>query len=314
MLFFGTTVDGIQMGLCFAIIALGMYISFTILDFPDLSVDGTFPLGGVVSTVLMLRLGVPPLAAILLAFIVGAAAGAITGTLHVKFGISKILSGIIVMTALMSVNLSLTRFLSKNGYTITIFSYGSEGLTGIFNGKLSELFGVQNRDYMVILMLLVIVIILKLLVDIFMKTKLGFMLRATGANEKVVTSLGKNVGYYKILGIAVSNGLVAVAGAVYSQLFRSYDNTSGSGKVVLALASVIIGMAVFSNIRFFKDTTSVIFGAVIYSLCLNYLVLIDKNGIYLKLLNALLFAIILIFNDKISALFKKSRAKREGSV
>lgn len=314
MLFFETTIDGIQMGLCFAVIALGMYISFTILDFPDLSVDGTFPLGGVISTVMMLRLGIPPLLAIILAFFVGAAAGAITGTLHVKFGITKILSGIIVMTALLSINLALTQLLSKNGYTTTIFSYGSEGLTGIFNGKLSELFGKQNRDYMVILILLVIVILVKLVLDLFMKTKLGFIIRATGANEKVVTSLGKNVGYYKILGIALSNGFVAVSGAMYSQLFKSYDNTSGSGKVVLALASVIIGMAVFSHIKIFKDTTAVILGAIIYSLCLNYLVLIDTNGIYLKLLNALLFAVILIFNDKITTIFKKSRKKKEESL
>ena len=91
-----------------------------------------------------------------------------------------------------------------------------------------------------------------------------------------------------------------------------YDNNSGSGKVVLALASVIIGMAVFSNIKFIKDTTAVIFGAIIYSLCLNYLVLVDTNGIYLKLLNAVLFTLILIFNEKISAFLAKRTMRKAG--
>lgn len=309
MLFWGTTLDGLQMGLCFAIISLGVYISYSILDFPDLSVDGTFPLGGVVGTVFMLRLGIPPLVAIILAFFVGMAAGAVTGVLHVKFKISKLLSGIIVMTALLSVNLALTKLLTKNGYTTTIFSYRSENLEGIFSGKAVEIFGKEGKSYMTILFLVIIVVIMKIIVDVFLKTKAGYMLRATGDNERLVITLSKDAGIYKIFGISIANGFVAAAGAIYSQLFMSYDNTSGSGKVVLALASVIIGLSVFSGIRFIKDTTAVIFGSVIYSLCLYYIVLVDKDGIYLKLLNAVLFALILIFNDKITAFLSKKKAK-----
>lgn len=312
MLFLGTTIDGLQMGLCFAILALGVYISYSILNFADLSVDGTFPLGGVVSTVLMLRLGMPPLLAILFAFLAGMLAGALTGILHVKFRITKLLSGIIVMTALLSVTLALTKLLTRNGYTTTIFSYRSENLRGIFNGRLVELFGKEGKDFMVLLLLLAIVIFFKVALDLLLKTKFGYMLRATGDNEKLVISLGQDVGFYKITGIALANGFVAVSGAVYAQLFMSYDNTSGSGKVVLALASVIIGMAVFAHLSFFRETTAVILGAIIYSLCLNYLVLIDQNGIYLKLLNAVLFALILIFNEKITAFFAKRRAPLGG--
>ena len=102
MLFFSTTIDGLQMGLCYAVLALGVYISYSILDFPDLSVDGTFPLGGVCCTIFMLKLGMPALPAVLLSFFAGLAAGALTGVLHVKFNISKLLSGIIVMTGLLS--------------------------------------------------------------------------------------------------------------------------------------------------------------------------------------------------------------------
>ena len=313
MLFFATTIDGLQMGLCFAVLALGVYISYSILDFPDLSVDGTFPLGGVICTILMLKLGIPALPAILLSFFAGLAAGAITGILHVKFNITKLLSGIIVMTALLSVTLALTKLLTRTGFTTTIFSFRSENLSGIFGGKLVELLGSQNRDYMMLIIELVFVIAIKLIIDLFLKTKLGYMLRATGDNEMLVISLGKDSGTYKILGLALANGFVAMSGALYSNLFSQYDNSCGSGKVVMALASVIIGMAVFSKIRFVADTTAVIFGAVIYSLCLNYLVLVDTNGIYLKLLNAVMFALILIFNDKTSNLVSKHSKLKGGT-
>ena len=311
MLFFATTIDGLQMGLCFAVLALGVYISYSILDFPDLSVDGTFPLGGVCCTVLMLKLGIPALIAVFLSFFAGLIAGAVTGMLHVKFNISKLLSGIIVMTALLSVTLALTKLLTRTGFTTTIFSFRSENLTGIFSGKTAALLGNANRDYMIILIELIFVIAVKVIIDLFLKTKLGYMLKATGDNEILVASLGKDNGAYKILGIALANGFSAMSGALYANLYSQYDNSCGSGKVVMALASVIIGMAVFSKIRFIADTSAVILGAVIYSLCLNYLVLVDTNGIYLKLLNAVMFALILIFNEK-TAFFtaKHSKLKR----
>ncbi len=313
MLFYATTIDGLQMGLCFAVLALGIYISYSILDFPDLSVDGTFPLGGVCCTLFMLRLGLPPVAATVLSFAVGFAAGCVTGVLHVRFKISKLLSGIIVMTGLLSVTLALTKLLTKNGQTTTIFSFRSENITGLFGGKLLANMSADARDYAILGILLVAALLVKLLLDIFMKTYLGYMLKATGNNEQLVVSLGRDVGRYKILGLALGNGFVAVSGALYANLYAQYDNTCGTGKMVLALASVIIGLTLFSRLRIVKDTTAVIFGAIIYSLALNYLVLVDSNGIYLKLLNAVLFAAILIFNEKTSALFAK-RAKVKGGA
>ena len=309
MLLYGTALSGIQMGLCYSVLALGLYISYTVLDFPDLSVDGTFPLGGVVCTILMLRLGFPPAAAVVLSSVAGIIAGAVTGFLHVRCRISKLLSGIIVMTALLSVNLALTKLLTKNGYTTTIFSYKSENLTGLFGGRLANLFGKAGKDYMTIAILLVFVIAVKLAIDLFMKTKLGYMLRSTGENERLVVCMGKDPGRYKILGIAAANGLVAMSGGLYCQLFSSYDNNSGSGKVVLALASVIIGLALFSQVRRVKDTTAVIVGALIYGLLLNFLALADREGIYLKLLNAVMFALILIFNDRLTAIGLRRKIK-----
>ena len=128
MLFFSTTIDGLQMGLVFAVLALGVYISYSILDFPDLSVDGTFPLGGVVCTILMLKLGLNPILATILTFFSGFIAGTITGVLHVKFKITKLLAGIIVMTALLSVTLALTMLLTKTGQTTTIFSFADASI------------------------------------------------------------------------------------------------------------------------------------------------------------------------------------------
>ena len=313
MLFYSTTLDGLQMGLCFAVLSLGMYISYAILDFPDLTVDSTFPLGGVCCTILMLRLGVPALPAILLSFVAGFAAGAVTGFLHVKCRISKLLSAIIVMTGLLSVTLALTALLSRNGQTTTIFSFRSENLVGLFNAEWIKAVPAAYREYAYLAILAVIVLVVKGLLDLFLKTKLGYMLRATGNNESLVVSLGKDVGVYKIFGLALANGIVAVSGALYANLYMQYDNTSGSGKVVLSLASVIIGLAVFARIPRLKDTTAVIFGALVYSLCLNYLSIVDRNGIYLKLLNALLFALILVCNEKLSALRAHSLSRKGAS-
>lgn len=306
MLFLNTTVDGLQLGLCYAIIALGMYIAYSVLDFPDLTTDGTFPLGGVVGTILIYNAHLHPLLALLGAFIAGMAMGALTGLLHVKFGISKLLSGIIVMTGLMSVTLALTTVLTGNGFTTTNFSYTAYGFGGVFNsadgGILSE--------GAVIAILAVLVVAVKLLLDVFFKTKAGFMLTATGNNETLITYLGKDAGFYKVLGLAIANGLVAFGGGLYAQLTMNYDNTSGTGKVVLSLASVIIGLAIFSKAKWVKDTTAVIVGAVIYSLCLNYFTIIDQNGTFLKIMNAACFAVILIVNNQL----KKNRIKSKKAV
>lgn len=303
-LFLNTTLDGLGLGLCFAVLALGVYISYSILDFPDLSVDGTFPLGGVVATIILYRTPLPPVVALLLAFVAGAAAGAVTGFLHVKCKITPLLSAIIVMTALLSVTLALTQLLN-NGLTTTTFSYIGKDVPSLFD------LGLHGRaaDLATIGILCGILILLKLLVDLFLGTRLGYMLRASGSNSRVVVALGRDAGHYKLLGLSLANGLSGLSGGIYAQYSMNYDNTCGSGKVVLALASVIMGLALFSRIRFVKNTTAVALGALLYSLCLNYLVLVDTNGIYLKLLNAVLFALILVGNRQISRLLDRIKTK-----
>ncbi len=298
MFFFNTTLDGLQFGLCYAILAIGLYISYSILDFPDLSVDGIFPFGGIIGTIAMYSWGLHPIFAIILSCIAGMAAGAVTGLLHVKCHISKLLCGIIVMTGFASITLALTMVLTGTGYTQVLFPYGANGVQGLFNGPITQGMTNTQRKLYNIAVLAVIVLVVKIMIDLFLKTKMGFMLRATGNNEQMVVSLGKDPGNYKILGLSLADGLVGISGCLYAQMMQTYDNTCGAGKVVIALVAVILGVTLFGNIRFMKGTTACIIGAIIYSLALYYFTILDSNGIYLKLFNAVFFVIVLIVSEK----------------
>lgn len=286
-----------QQGLCYAMVALGVYITYKILDFPDLTVDGAFPLGAVISVQLILG-GMNFFLATIIAMLAGGVAGLITGILHVKFKISNLLSGILSMTALASIN----KAFSNN---MSLISYGTE--TSIRNNAFVSLFA-SHYELGMIIILAFAVIIIKLLMDLFLKTKTGFMLRAVGNNEQMCTSLGNNSGNYKILGLIIADGLVALGGALYSQTMNYYDSTSGVGMVVLALASVIIGCAMFRKVTFVKGTTAVIIGAIVYTACLNIIILIGVPTTYLKLSMAILFAIILVLNNFV--LNKGARKKK----
>ena len=293
----------LQQGLCYAIVALGVYISYKILNFPDLTVDSSFPLGGVVC-IGLIQAGCPFIIAIIVAFIAGSLAGFITGIIHVKFKISPLLSGIITMTALLSIN----RAFSKGR---TLIPYGDK--TTLFNNDFTKLFG-NNLSLLAlanIIILVVIVIVIKLLMDLFFKTKSGFMLRAVGDNEQMSIALGSNSGFYKVLGLCLANGLVALAGAIFGQYMNYFDNTSGTGMVVIALASVIIGTAIFKNARIIKGTTSAIIGALIYTSALNIVIALGVPTTYLKLFMALAFLVILVLNTFI---FSKEKKSKKGGV
>ena len=293
----------IQQGLCYAIVALGVYISYKILNFPDLTVDSSFPLGGVVC-IGLIQLGCPFIVAIIAAFVAGALAGFITGFLHVKFKITPLLSGIITMTALLSINLAIS-----NGKVL--IPYGDK--TTLFNNAFTNLFGNDITMMAVanIIILVVIVALIKIIMDLFFKTKNGFMLRAVGDNEQMSIAMGSNSGFYKIFGLCLANGLVALAGSIYSQYMNYYDNTSGTGMVVIALASVIIGTALFKNVRFMKGTTAAIIGALIYTAVLNLIIALGVPTFYLKLVMAVAFLIILVLNTYV---FSKQKKNKKGGV
>ena len=203
----------INEGLIYALMALGVYITYSILDFPDLSVDSTFPLGAAVTATLILA-GVPPFLTLPLAFAAGALAGAVTGIIHVKLGIRDLLSGIIVMTGLYSINLAIT----GNKANLPIFSQDT-----IFENAWISGLPPALADYSTPLILLLIVLVVKLLLDLYLETRSGYLLRAAGDNETLVTSLAKDKGRVKLLGLALANGLTALSGAVYCQQKGFFD-------------------------------------------------------------------------------------------
>jgi putative ABC transport system permease protein len=273
----------LEQGLIYGIMALGVYITYKILDFPDLSVDGTFPLGAAV-TAALIKAGVNPYLTLPIAFAAGLAAGICTGLIHVKFKVRDLLSGIIVMTGLYTVNL----FIAGTN-NVPLFSTDT-----IFrNEMLSGFFGENIPQWLDIVIILIIVLICKVLLDLYMKTQSGYLLRAVGDNDVIVTALAKDKGNVKILGLAIANGLVALSGCVFAQQSRVFDISMGTGALVIGLASVIIGLSFFRRLSFVKTTTAVIVGSIFYKACVA-LALKFAGATATKLITAVLFLLILI--------------------
>lgn len=276
---FLTTLPGtLEQGLIYAVLALGVMVTYTILDFPDLSVDGSFPLGGAVSTALLLR-GAPPLAALGAALLSGAAAGLMTGLIHVKLKIRDLFSGIITMTALYSVNLRIaggSSLLSIPRGTPTLFRH-------------NPLAAFLPERAAVLLIALFIVLLMKVLLDLFLKTRAGFLLRAAGDNEAVVTALARDRGNVRILGLMIANALVALSGAVVCQQQRLFEVSMGTGAIVMGLASVIIGTNLFRRLEWVRGTSAVIAGALLYKLCVAFALACGLKPGDLRLITAALF-------------------------
>ncbi|NLL01202.1 MAG: ABC transporter permease [Clostridiales bacterium] len=284
-----TIIIGIfEEGLAYAVLALGIYITYKILDFPDLSVDGTFPLGGAM-TALLITAGVNPVLTLLLSFLTGAIAGIVTGIIHVKFKVRDLLSGIIVMTALYSINLRIA-----GSANVAIYSKES-----IFdNAFLNDLIPEGFRPYLVLAILLIIVVIMKVLLDQYLKTKSGYLLRAVGDNESVVTSLAKDKGVMKIIGLAIANAFVALAGGLFAQKNGYFDITIGTGALVTGVASVIIGTNLFRKLTFMKSTSAVVIGSILYKACVQMAISFGLRAQDQKLITSILFLIILITSNE----------------
>ena len=250
----------LEQGLIYAILALGVYITYKILDFPDLTVDGSFPLGAAVTAALITR-GMNPYLTLPVSFLAGVLAGVCTGLIHVKCKVRDLLSGIIMMTALWTVNLYIA-----GTANVPLFSRDS-----IFkNDFLIEIIPESMKSYVTLIIVLILAVVCKIILDLYMNTKSGYLLRAVGDNETVVTALAKDQGNVKILGLAIANGLVALSGSIFCQEQRVFEISSGTGAIVIGLASVIIGTSLFKNVSFMKATTAVLIGSVIYKACLNH--------------------------------------------
>lgn len=296
----------LEEGFKYAILALGVYLTYSILDFPDLSVDGTMPLGAIVSCVLILH-GINPWLSLCIAFVCGLAAGCVTGVLHIKLKLEPLLSGILVYTALLSINLVLIKIGTGGQSIASIFGKNTIFNSGAANILPQNAGGINVRKLIV---LAIFVVILKIIIDLYLKTKSGMLLRATGSNQQYVVMLAKNPGMSKILGLAIGNGLAAVSGAVIAQSTETANTTMGVGMVVFGLSSVIIGLSVFKRIGFMKATTMVIFGTVIYKACLQIAVVIGLPSEYNKLLMAVLFVLALVFSGTLKEKIGKRREKR----
>lgn len=281
----------LEQGLIFGIVALGVYITYKILDFPDLSVDGSFPLGAGVSA-LCLTLGINPFLSIILAFIAGALGGFLTGILHVKFNIPNLLSGILVMLALYSITLRVM----GNKPNIPLY-----GVNTVFVDKIPPL-----------VIIAIFAVICKILLDLFLKTKLGFMLISSGDNPQLVTSLGVDKGFVITIGLMISNGLVALGGALLAQHQGFMDMSMGTGTIVVGLASIILGTSLFKKVTIIKATTITIIGAILYKLIIGIAMFLNLATSDLKLVTALIVIIALVINNANFSFKKKATTPTGG--
>ncbi len=291
--FFGA----LESGLIYALMALGVLISFRILDFPDLTADGSFPLGGAVAGVAIVA-GLNPW----LACLFGMMAGTMTAWLHVKLGILHLLAGILMMTALYSINL---RIMNAPNLPLlgqpTVFTPFIEGGNG-FWVRVAVVAGV--------------VLVVKLILDWFFSTETGLAMRATGSNLRMAQAQGINTPWVIILGMAISNGLIALSGALFVQTQGFADVSMGIGTIVIGLAAVIIGEAVLSAKRIFWMTLAVIIGAILYRLFVQIALSSELlRGIGFKsqdlnLVTSLLVVIVLMLPKIKANLLGKKRATK----
>ncbi|MDO5651529.1 MAG: ABC transporter permease [Moraxella sp.] len=294
--FFGA----LESGLIYALMALGVMISFRILDFPDLTADGSFPLGGAVAGVAIVA-GFNPWIACLFGMMAGMCAGVVTAWLNVKLGILNLLAGILVMTALYSVNL---RIMGAPNLSLL-------GEPTIFSPFISGGNGVWVR----VLVALGVVVVAKLFLDWFFSTETGLAMRATGSNLKMAQAQGINTSWIIVLGMAISNGLIALSGALFVQTQGSADISIGIGTIVIGLAAVIIGESVLSAKKMFWITFAVLLGAVLYKLFIQIalsnqtLRSIGFGPQDLNLVTALLVVAVLMLPNIKSKLLGKSSSK-----
>lgn len=278
----------LQQSFIFSIMVMGVYITYRILNFADLSADGSFTLGASISAAFIIK-GVNPYISLMFAMLAGGLAGSITGFLNVRLGIKDILSGILVMVGLYSINLRVMGVSNVSLFNYeTIFSNGNS-----------------------ILINLIILILCAVLFTLFFKTKLGYVIKGTGDNENMVISLGINTGKIKILALSISNGMIALSGGILAQYQGFSDINMGTGTVVMGLASIVLAYSIFKNIPFLNASILCIIGTFLYRTSIALSLKLGFNPSDLKLISAIIVIIALAFgNESIS--LKKSFKFRKG--
>ncbi|MFC0522720.1 ABC transporter permease [Pontibacillus salicampi] len=265
-----------ESGIIYAIMALGVYISFRILDFPDLTVDGSFVTGAAVAAMLIVQ-GYNPFVATGIALLAGFIAGCITGLLHTKGGINPLLSGILMMIALYSINL---RIMGKSNIPLLNYDTSLDTVSSIwdnmgFNTVLNSMMSAVGlgdslpRTWGILVFMIVVTLLFKFVTDRFLKTEVGLAVRATGNNKKMIRSFSANTDGLIILGLGISNAFVAFSGALIAQLTSFADVGMGIGMIIIGLASVIIGEALFGTKSIARTTLAVIGGAIVYRIVVS---------------------------------------------
>lgn len=271
--------SSISQGLLWSILAMGVYLTYRILDVADLTVEGSFPLGAAVASAMIVA-GVPAWLATIAAFLAGGLAGLITGFLHAKLNIPALLAGIVTMTGLYSINL---RILGQANLTLL-------NSTTLINQI--QAFGVDKTMAVLILGLIAILLVIVCL-HLFFSTEIGMAVRATGDNLEMSEANGINIQFTKILGFMLGNGLISLSGALLAQNNGYADVNMGIGAIVIGLASVIIGETFFSNLTFAKRLITLVIGSIIYRLLILGALEVNFNPQDLKLVSAVLLAIAL---------------------
>ncbi|MHA6260816.1 ABC transporter permease [Sporosarcina sp. CAU 1771] len=323
---FSAVFGSVEQGIIYAIMALGVYLSFRVLDFPDLTVDGSFVTGAAVAAT-MITLGYNPIFATSIALVAGFTAGCITGLLHTKGKINALLSGILMMIALYSINLRIMGMTTENSVgrpniplmsADTIFSRFSEFWSSLgIDQAINKLFTSLGAEYIpstwgTLFIMLIITVLIKFVVDWLLQTEIGLAIRATGDNKKMIRSLSANTDTLVILGLGFSNALVAFAGALIAQYSKFADASMGIGMIIIGLASVIIGEAIFGTKTIMRTTLAVIVGAIIYRIVLGLALrvkFLDAGD--MKLITAVIVICALILPQVIDKKREKKRkAKR----
>ncbi|WP_223701866.1 ABC transporter permease [Sutcliffiella deserti] len=308
-----------ELGIIYAIMALGVYLSFRVLDFPDLTVDGSFVTGAAVAATMIVN-GVNPVLATVVAMLAGFLAGCITGALHTFGKINALLSGILMMIALYSINL---RIMGKSNIpmlnTDTFFTHLREwwSSTGIdsFLNNIFVAIGIGDyapRTWGVIFVMIIVTLIIKFLTDWFLKTEIGLAIRATGDNKRMIRSFSANTNGLVILGLGVSNAMVAFSGALIAQHGGFADVGMGIGMIIIGLASVIIGEALFGTKSIARTTLAVIGGAIIYRIVITLALRVEflETG-DMKIITATIVIIALITPKVMESYRERKRKKKK---
>lgn len=283
--------ESLVTGLIFSILAIGVVITFKILNLADLSVEGTFPLGAFVFAK-VLTLGYSPFLAMALAFVMGGIFGYLTYFLYKRLKIDAILAGILTMTILYTVNLRIT------------------GTSNVTFYELDVIFSIFSSIPKIVI-LLIIVGLIKIIMDWFLKTEKGYLLLATGDNERLVKSLGENPNKFYAYGLILSNALVALAGSLMAQSTGYCDITMGQTIIVSALASIVIGDAFLKNAKFLNRTTRAIIGAVVYRVIFGIAISVGLQPSDLKAVTAIIVIIFIVYNNMAGLGINKLRKRKE---